>query len=162
MAKKDEGATTQLVKRATKDPEFFHKLVFSTEEAIAELDFLTREQKSRLLALNPQSVVASLISGRLDIPGLAACGDSCEGSCVATCLDDSCGSTCGSDSCINTCTSSSCSEATCLSSCGSTCGGDSCGYTTDLQMNPLELRAVRDLASRVQPGRFHFRPWTRF
>jgi hypothetical protein len=104
----------QLLERARKDPKFFHQLVFDPEGVISKVTFLSRESKSRLLAIRPENVIQSLI-GRLGW----------------------CGDTCGADSCIDTCGPRSC-DNTCGDSCGGTCK-HSCGDTTKLELRPGDV-----------------------
>src|ERR687898_345848 len=101
----------RLVERARNDPGFFHLLVFQPEKAIAELDFLDRREKGRIVSISPEDVISGLV-GLVRSPGgaLAVCDHSCS---------DSCDSTCGSGSCFGTC----------FSSCGHTCGARSCDIT---------------------------------
>lgn len=98
----------RLAERASKDSVFFHALAFDPEKAIADFPGLDRETKSRILAIDPETVIQGMV-------GLRPAG------CGITCGDDSCERTCGTRSC----------GVTCASSCtGSTCGGRSCGQTT--------------------------------
>lgn len=122
----------KLVEQAREDPEFFHALVFDTENVLGKLDYLDRNAKASLVAISPEQIVAILVGE------VGYCGNTCSSSCDNTC-GGSCGYTTnltdqlrfngiarrmpGSDvmGCGNTCTSS----------CDNTCG-QSCGFTTNL------------------------------
>jgi hypothetical protein len=110
----------QIVDRARENPEFFHSLVFDPEKAIAETPGpeLDRFAKAKLLAINPETVITSLLRAE------AGCKDP----------------TCGPQSCLDTCGPHSC-DWTCKSSCiGSTCGAFSCGGTTEIFRGELGLQ----------------------
>jgi hypothetical protein len=115
----DDGIA-KLVENARKDPAFFHRLVFHTEDAIASLPYLSRAQKAAIMAVDPDRLVAGL-AGSGGSPG-SDCGVSCGSSCGTTC-----GGTCGG-SCGNSC-GSSCS-VTCGTSCGDSCS-NSCSASCD-------------------------------
>lgn len=122
--KTKEDAIKKLIERAQKDAEFFHKLVFEPESALAEVDDLDRRTKGRIVAVDPKNLVAGLAGALVNLDdSVAACGSSCHDSCDATC-DGSCG-------------------ATCATSCDRTCGSRSCDTTTNLVsrtefINPAE------------------------
>jgi len=100
----------RVVERARGDAAFFHALVFDPERVLANLPEMDRRTKARLLALNPEQLIGSLLA---------------EGGCTDP--------TCGPQSCLDTCGPHSC-QVTCKSSCiGSTCGAFSCGSTTSVQ-----------------------------
>lgn len=103
----DYEAMAELIKRARKDPEFFHALVWKTATVVESLDFLTREEKAAIVAIKPEDLVVGLATGRIRVGGdpAADCGATCGASCGA-----SCGATCGG-SCGGSCT------ATCAVSC---------------------------------------------
>ena len=104
----------KLVRNARENAQFFHDLVWNTERTIAEIDYLTRQEKANILSLNPENVVAGLATGGRGTSPVEVCGVSCAGSCGGTCAAScigSCGASCG---------------LSCEQSCGATCGG-SCG-----------------------------------
>jgi hypothetical protein len=115
----------KLIKEARGNAQFFHDLVWNTEKTITSLDYLTRLEKARILAVNPESVVSGLVTGGLGTSPVEVCGASCGGSCGGTCAAScvgSCGGSCGG-SCDNSC------GGTCGGSCGTSCGNscaDSC------------------------------------
>lgn len=110
----DPNAFQRLVEKAKTDPEFFHALVFDTENALSKLDFLGRQEKGALLSISPEHILATMV-GELT---------SCGGSYTCSCTSGTCGGvTCGGSTCDVTCSGDSC---------GNTCG-NSCGYTTNLQ-----------------------------
>jgi hypothetical protein len=117
-ARDDTSGINRLVQEARDDPQFFHDLIYNTERVIGRLDYLSRQEKAGILAIDPDSLVVG-IAGRLK-PGtvVEVCGASCGGSCGATCAAScagSCGASCG---------------GSCQNSCGGTCGG-SCGASCD-------------------------------
>jgi hypothetical protein len=114
----DKDKLERVVRRAREDPAFFHALVYDPRRALSAIGEIDRESESRLLSINPESLVERLITP------LMKCG--------MTCGDDSCERTCGTRSCGVTC-ASSCS--------GSTCGGKSCGQTTFVfgEFEPMAL-----------------------
>ena len=132
----------RLVEQAGNDPEFFHRLIFNTEEVLGELDYLSRAERGALVAIEPNDVVAGLL-GLFRNPGggLAVCGHSCE---------DSCDNTCGEGSCFGTCLSDSCDH---------TCGARSCDVTVEIYQ---PLSRVGDSLRRLPPRRLTFRPRRRF
>jgi hypothetical protein len=97
----------RLVKQAKDDPKFFHDLIWKTEETLVSLTFLSRAEKSAILAIKPEDLVVGLATGGVGAIA-AACGATCGASCGA-----SCGATCGG-SCGGSC------SATCAASCGVT------------------------------------------
>jgi hypothetical protein len=107
------SALEQLTKRAREDPQFFHDLVFEPERALASADFLERREKSKIIAIEPEAVIAGLAGLFAGEEVLSLCGQTCGDSCGRTCGTGSCGETCGS-------------------SCRGTCGGVSCDSTTDI------------------------------
>jgi hypothetical protein len=84
MAIKRE-ALDRLVEQAQNDPEFFHGLVFKPEETLAKIDFLDRQEKARILELNPEDVIAGLCG----VPGLD-CDYTCLDTCDITCDESGC------------------------------------------------------------------------
>jgi hypothetical protein len=102
-ASKAQDALARLVEQARRDPQFFHNLVFDPDRVIAKLDYLSRESKAALVALDPARVIGGLARLAKD------CGVTCGGS--------SCEDTCGSVSCNHTCTDS------CTNTCKNSCGG---------------------------------------
>ena len=68
----------KIVRRSREDDDFFHALVFNPEKVLAELD-LSREEKSRLLALDPERLIGVLVGGG----SLADCGVT--NTCTYTC-----------------------------------------------------------------------------
>jgi hypothetical protein len=100
--KKFMAALKIVQKRAKKDPQFFHRLVYDPESVIADLP-ASRFIKAAFLGIDPDTIWGRI----LQPPGLVAgCGDSCGwASCDDTCGDRSCGHTCG-DSCGKTCADS--------------------------------------------------------
>jgi hypothetical protein len=155
-----EDGVAKLVEEARKDPVFFHRLVFHTEEAIASLPYLSRTQKAAILAVDPDRLVAGLArpGGVLTPDCGLSCGSSCGSTCGATC-GGSCGNSCAS-SCGYTCGSS------CGSSCTNSCGG-TCDYSCAVSRNMaspdgwvslppelLEEEIRRRLRDDVAPGQF--------
>jgi hypothetical protein len=63
----------RLVEQAREDPQFFHELVFNTDNVLSGLDYLDRESKAELEAISPEEVIAAMISGQLMRP----CGRTC-------------------------------------------------------------------------------------
>ena len=108
---KRSSALEQVLARARKDPEFFHKLVFNPESAMADLP-RDRALRAAVYGLGGDELLTALLGG----------GDRVilSGGCTSTCTGDSCTSTCGARSCDGTC-ASSCDD-TCHSSCGRTTG----------------------------------------
>ena len=103
---------TRLTAQAREDPQFFHDLVFNTEEVLNRLDFLDRGSKAALVEISPERVLATMVGAR------TACG----GDVTCSCTSGTCDGTCGGSTCSVTCSGDSC---------GRTCD-DSCGYTTNL------------------------------
>ncbi|MGI4871135.1 MAG: hypothetical protein ACRYFX_08150 [Janthinobacterium lividum] len=81
-----------LYDRAQSDPQFFHDLIWNTEKLLPALDFLTRQEKAALLAMEPEELLQRITSGRSTITGPADALD-CGASCTVTCTM-SCGATC--------------------------------------------------------------------
>lgn len=113
----------RLVEEARRDPQFFHDLIFNTETVIERLDYLSRQEKAGILAVDPDSLVIG-IAGSIRPGGEAAvcgasCGGSCGGTCAASCAG-SCGASCGG-SCQNSC------AGTCGGSCGASCDSSCAG-----------------------------------
>jgi hypothetical protein len=149
---------------AKEDPRFFHRLIWNTEEAVADLDYLTPAQKESILAVQPEDLIVGLACNPAkaviiaadafeEIAGVcgASCGASCGGSCAATCAGScagSCGGSCES-SCGATC------GASCGASCGSSCAGScagSCVVSGDLQAGRFDevvLPAQIELAETI-------------
>jgi len=95
-------AMERLVKQAKSDAQFFHNLIWNTEKALDSLDYLTRQEKASILAINPEDLVVGLATGKLIDPGIVAtCGISCGASCGGSC-GGTCGGSCGG-SCTVTC-----------------------------------------------------------
>jgi hypothetical protein len=107
-----------LVREARQDSQFFHDLIYNTESVIGKLDYLSRQEKASILAIDPDSLVIG-VAGKFRPGGdVEVCGVSCAGSCGGTCAAScagSCGASCG---------------ASCQNSCAGTCGG-SCGASCD-------------------------------
>ena len=86
MAIKRE-ALDRLIEQAKTDPAFFHGLVFKPEETLAQVDYLERQDKAKILELSPEDVIAGLAG--VGLPSLQ---------CDYTCLE-SCGITCDQSGC---------------------------------------------------------------
>lgn len=143
----DAKAFKELVERARSDPEFFHRLVFSPEAVIGELDSLDRKTKGAIVSMTPEEIIGAAITE------LAGCDVTCTSSCGATCAQ-SCGYTTNLQGNFGRTFErfagrmpsfgelAGC-DVTCTSSCGVTCSGSSCGYTTNLQdmVNPVIQRS---------------------
>jgi hypothetical protein len=122
-----ESGIDRLVREARDDAEFFHNLIYDTEAVLGRLDYLTRQEKARILEIDPDALVAGFARGQWPGAGLTllspeACGVSCGGSCSASCAGTcagSCGGSCGG-SCAASC-GGSCG-ASCASSCVGSCG----------------------------------------
>jgi len=127
MSEEKRSALEQLTKRAKEDPQFFHDLVFAPERALASADFLERREKSKIVGIDPEAVIAGL-AGLLAGDELSMCGETCGSSCGMTCETGSCG-------------------RTCASSCTGTCGGISCDSTTSIA---LERERVILPAERIE------------
>jgi hypothetical protein len=76
----DSTKRDKLVKRAQRDPEFFHALVFDTDTVIDEVGFLDDRERAALKGLRPEAVIDVLTGGN----ALADCG-----------ITNTCGHTCG-------------------------------------------------------------------
>jgi hypothetical protein len=140
----DSDAVNELVERARSDPEFFHALVFKTEEVLSSLENLDRRSKANLVAISPEDFIGRLIGD------VAGCDVTCTSSCGATC-----GSSCGYTTNFTLRPEeifanrarpvgdlrAGC-DVTCTSSCGATCGS-SCGYTTNLVGREREIGYMR-------------------
>jgi hypothetical protein len=107
-------ALQRLVEEARGDQQFFHDLMFDPEQVIGKLEYLSREQKARVLELRIEDVFIDILRPQ-----------------------EMCGDTCGSASCTGTCGEKSC-DGTCASSCGNTCSS-SCTDTTKLPLGPTNL-----------------------
>ena len=123
----------KLVEMAKADSKIFHSLVFEPEKVLDKVDFLDRNEKGALIAVDPGEIVAKLV-------GVTQwCGNTCTSSC-----DNTCGQSCGFTT--NLQARATAKQATfysrlegniawcgntCTSSCDNTCGG-SCGFTTNL------------------------------
>lgn len=125
----DETSLQRLISEARSNPEFFYRLVWDTERAVEEVDYLSPAQKESILAVQPEDLVVGLASNpgkaalvsreafeEFDLSAVcgASCGASCGGSCAASCAG-SCGGSCGG-SCESSC------AGTCGGSCGASCG----------------------------------------
>jgi hypothetical protein len=95
----------RIAERAKTDSAFFHALIYNPDRALADFPDLSREDRARILGINPEAVIERLLVAAMK--------------CGLTCGDDSCGNTCGERSCDVTCVSS-CSGHTCKGSCGET------------------------------------------
>lgn len=92
---------SRLVEQAKSDPQFFHDLVWNTEKAIGSADYLSRNERAAILAIEPEDLVVGLATGGIRFTGEElSCGGTCGASCGA-----SCGATCGG-SCTATCAAS--------------------------------------------------------
>ncbi|HEY3052147.1 MAG TPA: hypothetical protein VGK04_02030 [Thermoanaerobaculia bacterium] len=97
----------RVIERARRSAEFFHRLVFDPEKALAELDYLDRRMKGAILSIDPDALLGLLL---FPAGPVAGCGDSCGfASCTTTCGKTSCQKTC-TDSCGNTCGEKSCTD----------------------------------------------------
>ncbi|MGN7395373.1 hypothetical protein [Peribacillus frigoritolerans] len=76
MPEKEIEELITLIKRAQADPAMFHKLIYSPESLIQDLNL------ERIIPMNP-------------INPWEKCGATCEGSCWVTCGHGSCAGTCG-------------------------------------------------------------------
>jgi hypothetical protein len=133
----------RVVEQARKDPEFFHQLVWKTEEIVADLDYLSRREKSALLGVDPEDLIAGLATGRLR-PGdvVAECGGTCGASCGG-----SCGASCG-----GSCT------VTCVGSCPAT--GLRPGEREEV-INPADQVSAAELGRQIREG-IRVESFTRF
>jgi len=102
-----QEAILRLIAHSKNDPQFFHDLIWNTEKALDSLDYLTRQEKAFILAINPEDLVVGLATGALIDRGIVATYDSCGPNCGGS----SCGMTCG-DTCEGSC------RATCNTSSG--------------------------------------------
>lgn len=59
----DERDFEALVAKAKEDRQFFHDLVFDTERAIDGLDFLSGDDKERILGVTPGDVLKGILAG---------------------------------------------------------------------------------------------------
>ncbi|HZF11670.1 MAG TPA: hypothetical protein VFE33_23030 [Thermoanaerobaculia bacterium] len=59
----DEKLLQRLLERARADAGFFHDLVFDTERAIGNLDDLPADVRERLLKLDPETVLGTIVTG---------------------------------------------------------------------------------------------------
>jgi hypothetical protein len=94
-----------LIKKAKEDPNFFHRLVFETEDTLASLDFLSRREKSALMRIEPEDLIVGLATGDFGAIGVveecgSSCGSSCGGSCGGSC-GISCGVSCGTSCAVS-------------------------------------------------------------
>ena len=109
----DETSLQRLISEAKSNPEFFYRLVWDTERAVEEVDYLSPAQKESILAVQPEDLVVGLASNpgkaalvsreafeEFDLSAVcgASCGASCGGSCAASCAG-SCGGSCGGSCC---------------------------------------------------------------
>jgi|SRR5579859_2032723 hypothetical protein len=108
-----QAALQSIQKRAKKDPQFFHRLVYDPESILAELPD-SRFVKAAFLGIDPNTIWGRILQPPGPVQG-----------CGVTCGSMSCDDTCGGRTCGNTCTDS----------CGSTCG-DSCDRTVHLPSTP--------------------------
>ncbi|MHA2423926.1 MAG: hypothetical protein ACXAEF_04010 [Candidatus Thorarchaeota archaeon] len=56
----DNNEIERLVDQARKDPKFFHALVFNTESALKQVDYLDSKIKSNLVKNSPEVVIAKI------------------------------------------------------------------------------------------------------
>ena len=94
----DSTSVASLMEKAEKDPQFFHDLIWNTEEILPSLEFLSRKEKAAILAMEPEELLQQLTASRVPIIVSADGGDTCTGfTCGATCVgscDVSCVGTC--------------------------------------------------------------------
>ena len=129
---RNSQAIDRLVQQASKDVKFFHDLIWNTEKALDSLDYLTRQEKASILAINPENLVVGLATGTLIDPGIVAtCGATCGGSCGGSC-GVSCSSTCA---------------ASCTASCSATGGMPS---EWNEVINPAESFTAETLATQIK------------
>lgn len=81
-------AVQRLADAARNDPQFFHALVFDTENVLSRLDYLDRQARAALVAISPEQVVGHLVG---EITG-----------CDVTCNNETCARTCGPETCGRT------------------------------------------------------------
>jgi hypothetical protein len=99
-----------IAKRAREDSSFFHKLVFDTTAALADVEGVDRGTVTALAASRLPDFLSSFLAGAVSLSR-----------CDPTCGEGSCSYTCGPLSCDHTCVSGTCGE---------TCGpNSSCGHT---------------------------------
>jgi hypothetical protein len=113
----------KLIHETRANAQFFHDLVWDTEKTIAQIDYLTRQEKANILSLKPENVIVGLVGAGRGVTPIEVCGVSCGGSCGGTCAAScagSCGASCGG-SCENSC------AGTCGGSCGASCGNSCAG-----------------------------------
>src|SRR5690349_14038636 len=135
MSDEKRSALEQLTKRAKEDPQFFHDLVFEPERALASADFLERREKSKIISIDPDAVIAGLAGLFVSEEAVYLCGETCNGSCGVTCETGSCGRTCDS-------------------SCRRTCGGISCDSTTAIMQERERVILPADQIQRRGIGSF--------
>jgi hypothetical protein len=70
----------RILDRAKKDAGFFHSLVFEPSKAVQELGFLSDEEKKRITALDPATVIGGILTK-------ADCGVTVQ--CTVTCAHTS-------------------------------------------------------------------------
>ncbi len=152
----------KLIEEARDNPQFFHDLVWNTEKTITAIDYLTRQEKASILAIDPESVVVGLVAGARSRLTIEACGVSCGGSCGGTCAAScvgSCAASCGG-SCENSC------GGTCGGSCGTSCGNSCAGscagscvgsgdrfgdlVTQPIDLSPSDERSQGEIVSQVR------------
>jgi hypothetical protein len=50
-----------LIRQARENPQFFHDLVFNTENILAKLDYLDRKTKASILSTTPEELIAIMV-----------------------------------------------------------------------------------------------------
>jgi hypothetical protein len=55
-----ESGLERLIRQARENPQFFHDLVFNTENILAKLDYLDRKTKASILS-TPEEVIAIMV-----------------------------------------------------------------------------------------------------
>lgn len=61
----DHKQLQKLVDQARKDPKFFHALVFDAESVLKDIDYLDRSTRGKLVANNPEEVIAGICGASL-------------------------------------------------------------------------------------------------
>jgi hypothetical protein len=65
----EQEAYERLQRQAREDPEFFHALVFDTENTLSKLTYLDIKAKEALLSITPEEVISILVTGGRSIKG---------------------------------------------------------------------------------------------
>ena len=78
---------SKLIAKAREDAAFFHQLVWKPEAVLASLDFLSREEKAALVALNPEDLVVNLVTGAARMCQVGT-STGCAASCDTSIGDD--------------------------------------------------------------------------